>query len=219
MEETQGTNLIATEAGIITSMITRNGIPKVKIGDTIEQGQILVEGCVPIYDEGQNIIDYQVYHSDADISIRTQITYHEKLEKNYPYIQYTGNEQKSIFLEIFGYHMESPVIGKNYLSCERVTQKYQVSLLENLYLPVYYGNICKKEYHLRYLEYSEEEMKNQLNDNFEKFILCLQEKGVQIIEKDVKIKKYNMGMELNANLSVIKQTGKEEAIQGTDKKE
>lgn len=219
MEETQGTNLIATEAGIITSMITRNGIPKVKIGDTIEQGQILVEGCVPIYDEGQNIIDYQVYHSDADISIRTQMTYQEKLERNYPYIQYTGSEQKSIFLEVFGYHMESPVIGKNYLSCERVTQKYQVSLLENLYLPVYYGNICKKEYHLRYLEYSEEEMKNQLNDNFEKFILCLQEKGVQIIEKDVKIKKYNMGMELNANLSVIKQTGKEEAIQGTDKKE
>lgn len=219
VQEIRGTNLIAAEAGTVTSIITRNGVPRVKIGDAVETGQILVEGAVPVYDEGQNVIDYQIYNADADISIQTQLEYQEQLEKTYPRIQYTGNIHKSIFLEVYGYHMESPVLGKHYQSCEKVTQKHQVCLLDNLYLPVYYGNICEKEYHLKYLEYSEEEMKNQLNDNFEKFILCLHEKGVQIIEKDVKIRKNKKGMELIANLSVIKQTGKEEAIQGTDKKE
>lgn len=219
IEDVQGTNLVATEAGTITSIITRNGVPKVKAGDVVEVGQILVEGAVPVYDEAQSVIDYQIYNSDADISIQTQLMYREQLEKIYPVIQYTENEHKSIFMEVFGYHMESPVIGKKYQSSEKVTQKHQVCLLDNLYLPIYYGNICEKEYHLRYLEYSEEEMKNILNDNFEKFILCLQEKGVQIIEKDVKINKNKKGMELIANMSVIKQTGKEEAIQGTDKKE
>lgn len=219
IEETKGTNLVANEAGVITSMITRNGVPKVKVGDVVEVGQILVEGYVPVYDEAQNIIDYQIYNSDADISIQTQLTYNVQQEKSYPMIQYTGNEHNSIFLEALGYHMESPVFGKKYQNSETITQKHQVCLLDNLFLPIYYGNICEKEYHLQYLEYSEEEMKNLLNHNFEKFILCLQEKGVQIIEKDVKIKKYNKGMELNANLSVVKQTGKQEVIQGTDKKE
>ena len=219
IESVQGTNLVATEAGTITSIITRNGVPKVKAGDIVEAGQILVEGAVPVYDEAQNVIDYQIYNSDADISIQTQLLYKEQLEKTYPLIQYTENEHKSIFLEIFGYHMESPVIGKKYQNAEKVTQKHQVCLLDNLYLPIYYGNKCEKEYHLRYLEYSEEEMINILNDSFEKFILCLHEKGVQIIEKDVKINKNKNGMELIANMSVIKQTGKEETIQGTDKKE
>ncbi len=211
-EEIKGTNLVATESGIITSMITRNGIPKVKIGDSVEPGQILVEGNVPVYDEAQNIIAYQVYNSDADVSIRTQLSYEEQLARSYPVVHYTGEERNSIFLEAFGYYMESPAFGKQYQSCETITQKHQVSLLENLYLPIYYGNVCKKEYQWKYLEYSEDEMKKQLNENFEKFILCLQEKGVQIIEKDVKIKKYNKGMEIHANLSVVKQTGKEEAI-------
>lgn len=222
-EEVQGTNLLATEAGTITSIITRNGVPKVKIGDAVEIGQVLVDGCVPIYDEAQSIINYQIYNSDADVTIQTQMTYREQLERTHPLIQYTGNEHKSIFMEAFGYHIESPVLGRDFQGCERVTQKHQVCLLENLYLPIYYGNICEKEYHLQYLEYSEEEMKNLLNNNFEKFILCLHEKGVQIIEKNVKIKKYNKGMELNANLSVIKPTGEEveitEIIPGIDKKE
>ena len=218
-EEVTGTNLVATDAGMITSIITRNGVPKVKIGDTVEVGQILVEGGVPIYNEAQEIVDYQIYNSDADVSIQTQTAYKEQLERSYPVIQYTGNTHRSIFLEVFGHYIDSPILGRQYQSYERVTQKHQVHLLDNLYLPIYYGDICEKEYHLKYLEYSDEEMKKILNDNFEKFILCLQEKGVQIIEKDVKIKKYEKGMELNANLSVIKQTGKEVAIQETDKKE
>lgn len=223
VEEMQGTDLIAQESGTIMSIITRNGVPKVKIGDVVEVGQVLVEGNVPIYDESQNIVAYQTYNSDADVMIQTQMSYCQQLEKTYPFISYTGSEHKGIFLDVFGYHIESPMLGRDFQECERITQKYQVCLLEDLYLPIYYGNICEKEYHLQYLEYSEEEMKNLLNDNLEKFILCLQEKGVQIIEKNVKIKKYNKGMELNAKLSVIKPTGEEvkitENIPGTDEKE
>ena len=223
VENVQGTNIIATEEGMITSIMTRNGVPRVKKGDIVEIGQVLVEGNIPIYDEAQNIIDYQTYNSDADVMIQTQVLYHEQQKKTYPLILYTGSEHKGIFLDIFGYHMESPILGRNFQACERIIQKHQVCLLDNLYLPIYYGNICEKEYHLQYNEYSEEEMRNILNRNFEKIILCLQEKGVQIIEKNVKIKKYNKGMELNANLTVIKPTGEEveitEIILGTDEKE
>ncbi len=218
-KQIQGTNLVATEDGVITSIITRNGVPKVKIGDTVEVGQVLVEGAVPVFDEAQSIIDYQIYDADADIMIRTQLIHKEQLERSYPVIQYTGKEHKSIFLEAFGYHMESPILGRQFQSCERVMQKHQLCLLDNLYLPIYYGDIYEREYHLRYLEYSEDEMKKQLQENFEKIILCLHEKGVQIIEKNVKIKKYNKGMELIADLSVIKPTGKEEIITMTDEKE
>ena len=44
--ETKGTDIIANEAGTITSIVTRNGVPRVKAGDTVEKGQVLVSGGV-----------------------------------------------------------------------------------------------------------------------------------------------------------------------------
>ena len=67
---TRGTNIIADEAGTITSIVTRNGVPKVKAGDRVEEGQLLVAGGVPVYDESQSIVGFQIYDADADIYIR-----------------------------------------------------------------------------------------------------------------------------------------------------
>ncbi len=50
-------------------------------------------------------------------------------------------------------------------------------------------------------------MKSKLSDNFKKFISGLEQKGVQIVEKNVKMEKNSSGMELNGSLLVVKQTG------------
>lgn len=87
-------------------------------------------------------------------------------------------------------------------------------LLDNIYLPVYYGKIDRKEYYIKYFTYTDEEMQSKLSENFEKFILGLQEKGVQIVEKDVKMERNSIGMELNGSLLVVKQTGETVEILG-----
>ncbi|MDE6622176.1 MAG: hypothetical protein K2K74_17135, partial [Lachnospiraceae bacterium] len=61
--------------------------------------------------------------------------------------------------------------------------------------------------YVQYFTYTEEEMKDKLSENFEKFILGLQQKGVQIVEKNVKMEKSSSGMELYGSLLVIKKTG------------
>ncbi len=50
-------------------------------------------------------------------------------------------------------------------------------------------------------------MEARLLEQFEKFIFSLDEKGVQIVEKDVKIVENKDGMEINGDLLVIKTTG------------
>lgn len=97
---------------------------------------------------------------------------------------------------------------------EIATEKHQVVLLDNIYLPVYYGKIDRKEYYIKYFTYTDEEMQSKLSENFEKFILGLQEKGVQIVEKDVKMERNSIGMELNGSLLVVKQTGETVEIPG-----
>lgn len=227
--EIKGTDIVANESGTITSIVTRNGVPKVKAGDTVEKGQVLVEGQVPIYDESQSIVDYQVYDADADIYIMTPIEYKCSIKKSYPVINYTGKDMKTLFLEACGYHIDGTFLydlfnGNGNTLHETMTEKHQIVLLDNIYLPMYYGQISRKEYYIRYLTYTETEMKNKLSDNFEKIIFGLQEKGVQIVEKSVKMVQNRDGLELHGDLLVIKPTGErvaitEKGIEDIDQKE
>ena len=222
--EATGTDIVANEAGTITSIVTRNGVPRVKAGDTVEKGQVLVSGGVPVYDESQSVIDYQIYDADADIFIRTPIEYKSSINSGYPVMIYTGNRVNTGFAQIGKYYIDGlslwDCIGK-YLSPKKdetlyeiATEKHQVVLLDNIYLPVYYGKIDRKEYYIKYFTYTDEEMQSKLSENFEKFILGLQEKGVQIVEKDVKMERNSIGMELNGSLLVVKQTGETVEIPG-----
>lgn len=215
--ETRGTDIIANEAGTITSIVTRNGVPQVKAGDEVEVGQILVSGGVPVYDESQSIIDYHIYDADADIYIRTPTEYKGFVDSSYPVMVYTGRNVTMGFVEIGGYHIDGmpiwDLIESNILKreseypYETAVEKHQVVLLDNIYLPVYYGNIDRKEYYVEQLTYTDEEMENILSEGFEKFISGLQQKRVQIVEKNVKMEKSGSGMGLYGNLLVIKKTG------------
>jgi similar to stage IV sporulation protein len=212
LSETKGTDIIADEEGVITSIVTRNGVPNIKAGDTVEKGQLLVSGSVPVYDEEQNIVNYQIYDADADIYIRTLIEYESDIESSYPVIYYTGRNINSKFVELCGYHIDAMKIlnffvARRNMQYETMTQKNQVLLLDNIYLPVFYGKINRKEYYVQYLMYTENEMKDKLSENLEKFILGLEEKGVQIVEKNVKMVQNRNDMELDGSLLVIKPTG------------
>ena len=60
-------------------------------------------------------------------------------------------------------------------------------LFEKLSIPIYTGSYTYREYVNVEHRYTEEEAKVLLNEKIMTFIANLQEKGVQIIEKDVKI--------------------------------
>ncbi len=62
-------------------------------------------------------------------------------------------------------------------------------------------------------------MKNKLSESFEKFISGLEQKGVQIVEKDVKMEKSSKGMELYGSLLVVKPTGETADIPVDDAQE
>ena len=213
VEKTKGTDIVATDNGVITSIITRNGVPMVKAGDAVKKDQVIVEGKVPVYNEEQIISDYQIYDADADIKIRTTMAYNDELSCSHPVLYPTGNDVDTVFLEVFGYHFDGmffhDLFRRNQTGSYRTTmQRHQLVLLDNIFLPVYYGRIDRKEYYLRYLVYTQEEMEHILSDNLEKFISGLEEKGVQIVEKNVKIVENRNSMKMQGEIAVIKPTGK-----------
>ncbi len=199
-------DLVASKDGIVSSIITRNGVPMVKAGDEVKEGDILVSGRVPIYNDAGEIIHYQLYAADADIYL--ECTYEFQASMPISYIRHdpTGKEYKSIYLKLFDKEFIFPDY-RDKENCDVEEDRKQVQALEQWFLPFYYGVDRYSEYNPVKTKYSKEEVSEELGQEIHTFITSLEEKGVQFIEKDVKIEKGNLQWQLSADFLVIEKTG------------
>ncbi len=203
-----GSDLVAENDGVIVSMVTRKGIPKVAVQTEIKKGDVLVSGSVPVYNEDATVKKYQYYKADADIFIQRTLQEKEELPLTYEQKNYTGEIKKEYFMSVLTKDIVFRIGKVKYVKYDKVTDKKQVKLLENFYLPLYYGSSINREYVLENNIYEKEEIKSIFSEKLEKFIGSLEEKGVQIIEKNVTISKKNKKWQMDMNFQIVEKTGK-----------
>lgn len=198
----KGMDLIAARSGTISYMITRSGVPQVAPGDMVEKGDVLVSGAVPVYNEDTTVRKYQFVKSDADIILR----YGEDIsvEQNVAYEEkrYTGEEKKIYVLGAGDREWSLRFKKIPYTAYDSSEEKKQVQLLDHLYLPFTYGYKIIKEYEITEQKHTEEEMKTLMQEEWDKIITTLDEKGVQIAEKNVTIKKNDKKWVLTAHMQL-----------------
>ncbi|MCL2253544.1 MAG: sporulation protein YqfD [Lachnospiraceae bacterium] len=203
-----GYDLIANKDGVIVSIITRNGVPQVSEGSEVLEGDVLVQGGVPIFNDDQTVRDYQFCEADADIFIQTSFSQTEILPIAYEIKEYNDNEVKIPYLELFGKRFRFRWGEHGYIEFDIIDENKQVRLLENYYLPIYFGSEMVREYEIIPQKYSGEEAKAIFLAETKKIIENLSEKGVQIVEKSVTMRKDSVNWYLDVDLVVIEQTGK-----------
>lgn len=189
-------------------MVTRKGIPKVAVRAEIKKGDTLVSGSVPVYNEDATIKKYQYYNADADIFIIRTLKEKEELPLTYEQKKYTGEFKKEYFLSVLTKDIVFRIGKVKYVNYDKVTDKKQVKLLENFYLPIYYGSSINREYVIESNTYQKEEIKSLFSEKLEKFIGSLEEKGVQIIKKNVTISKKNKKWQMDMDFQIVEKTGK-----------
>ncbi|MBP3476444.1 MAG: sporulation protein YqfD [Lachnospiraceae bacterium] len=201
-ENAEGMDLIATRSGTVSYIITRSGVPQVALGDQVEKGTILVSGAVPVYNEDTTVRKYQFVEADADIILRYSESVSVKRDILYEEKQYTGKQKN---MPLFGIRDKEWSLGLGripYDTYDISEEKNQVRLLDHLYLPLFYGHRTVQEYEMVQQKYTEDEMKNIMQDEWSKIISTLEEKGVQITEKNVTIKKNDNNWVLNARMQL-----------------
>ncbi len=205
-EDEGGKNLISQYDGTVVYMIVRNGVPKVAIGDEITKGTVLVEGMIPIYNEDTTVREYQYVTSDADIVIRHQMCHDQVLGFDYVKKEYTGREKTGFYFRIgekeLKFTMEQP-----FLVYDSLIRKHSVRFLEKLDIPVSFGQITYREYRNVEYRYSKEQAKELLLQKINEFFATLEEKGVHIIEKNVRIDTESDHWVLTADLTVEESVG------------
>lgn len=185
-EEEGGKDLVCQYEGTIISMIVRSGVPKVAIGDTVEKGAILVEGKVPVYNEDATVREYQYVKSDADIIIEHSRNFHGNLPFDHIKKEYTGRIRKRYFVRVGEKEWKMPQ-DRPFLVYDSVIRESRPLFFQKLSIPIYFGCYTHREYQNVEYEYTLEEARELLNKKLNVFLTSLNEKGVQIIEKNVRI--------------------------------
>ncbi len=198
----KGTDLIAARSGTVSYIITRSGVPQVALGDTVEKGDVLVSGAVPVYNEDTTVRKYQFTESDADILLRYTESVSVKRDILYEEKKYSGRQKKMVMFGINDKEWNIRLGKIPYEEYDISGEKKQVRLLDRLYLPLFYGTKTIQEYEMVRQKYTEEEMNAAMQEEWNKIISTLDEKGVQITEKNVTIKKNDDNWVLNAHMQL-----------------
>ena len=212
---TEGRDLVSEYSGVVVSMIVRSGVPTVSIGDTVEEGTILVEGKIPIYNDDTTIREYHYVDADADIILEYMITFQDDLPFDYVKKVYTGREKKSHYLRLGSHQLKLPK-ERPYLVYDSLIRESMPLLFEKLSIPIALGTYTYREYQNMEFQYTLEEAKSALNEKLIAFLTSLEEKGVQIIEKNVKIDTNSGEWILNGEFLVQGPVGKSTATVKTE---
>ena len=182
----KGSELVTDYDGTIVAIIVRSGVPKVKVGDAVAKGDVLVAGNVPVYNEDATVREYLYVDADADIWLEHAMSFSARLPFDYIQKEYTGRTKKRFYLRIGNHEWKMPQ-ERPFLVYDSLIRESRPLVFEKLAIPVYQGSYTYREYKNVEHEYTLEQAETLLSEKLRTFLASLEEKGVQISEKDVKI--------------------------------
>lgn len=188
VEQTEPCHIVADKDGIVTSIVTRTGTPKVKVGDVVKKGDIIVSGIVDILGDDATVIKKNTVVADADVMIKTFYEYKEEFPLAYGEKVYTNREKKYYSLNILEFSVYFMNPFKNYTSYDRydhIVSESNLKLNNNFYLPISWRQISNKEYQLVSKVYSEQEALKEAEDKLDLYVSQLEECQVNILENQV----------------------------------
>lgn len=202
-EENVSASIIARCDGKIESIITREGTPKVFIGDKVKKNDILVLGGFEILDDSNSVVKNEHVRADADITIRTNLKKEFSFPQSYVVEEYDGACEKGIFLQIgnkkkyiykpFKSSQHCDIMKcKNEIKYKKILKSSPCIRLDNFY---FYNEIEKKHD----VNTANEEADRIIDNYIEK----LYEKNIKVYDykKDVKISGENVFVDVIFNIS------------------
>lgn len=180
-------HLTAQKDGVIESIVVRSGYAKVKKGDKVKAGDILISGIVDIVDDAGETTETLCVRASGDIYAKTQLAYQDKLPLLYYEKQYTGKEKKGYKL-LFGNQLWN--LSRNtmdYENYDEQTLQIPVKIGESFYLPFTLYEIKQKECIVKEKTYTKEEAVNVIKNRMNLFLEEYETKGVEILKNNVRI--------------------------------
>ncbi len=180
-------DLVAEKPGIVCRIVVRQGKAQVKVGDIVDVGQVLVSGTIPIYDDSEQVKAVRYVHADADVLAYTEYPVSTSYPKLYTVEVETGRQKQGFFVKAGRFLAVCLLPAKEGEEWVYMMEEQQAHLFTDLFLPFYWGRIQGKEVGRYERFYTKEELEQVSEGVYQEIVKNLSEKGVQIIENNVKI--------------------------------
>lgn len=180
-------DIVASKDALITKMITREGTPVAKVNDNVKKGDILISGTIYIYDDNNEVLETSYISADGDVYGTTIYQYEDYIELKYYDKKYTADSKKYITLYIGDYCITPFTPQKPDGNYDTYTDIHKAKIFDNFYLPFGYKMTEWNPYTLERKSYSKDEAQKLLKERLNEKMEAFKEKGVEIIENDVKI--------------------------------
>lgn len=211
-KETNPYNIISGKKAVIERIVTRSGTPLIKSGDKVEEGTVMVSGTLQILGDDGGVAATDYVCSDADIFGRVVYKFENDIPMQYEPKSYTGRTRKAYQFEFFGKKFSLMGLPIRYKKFDIVNEVFQAHIFSNYYLPFYMNNITYREYTTSKNIYSKKQVEDLQNKKLNLFLSKLQERGIQIVQNNVKIDFDNKTCRASGNILVIEQLGEVQYI-------
>lgn len=181
------TDIVASQNGIISEIVTRSGTPQVTVGEAVQKGDVLIAGVVHTVNENNELINRIPVHADGDIIIKTELRYEDEVPLEFQMTKLTGKQKKGCSLSMFGRKIFSYIPSIPYEKYDIINEMKNIKISKNLYLPISYDTIYCREYTQSDAMYSNSQLSEICYRRFLDSMETYLEAGYHIIKEDVSL--------------------------------
>lgn len=152
IDEKDYSNIIAKKAGTITKIIAQNGTALVKVGDEVQEGQVLIQGTMEGKYTGTRYV-----HSLGEVEADVKYTETEKIYYKKDENVRTGNKEEKYGIKLNKIQINFYKTLSKFEIYDTIEEDRKTKIFSNLYLPISIVKTTNYELKKNLNEYSKEE--------------------------------------------------------------
>ena len=207
VDEEEYCNIVSNKNGVITKINAQDGTSNVKVGDTVSEGDILINGWM----EGK-YTGVRYVHAKGEIEARVWYTKKKTIQYNTTEKQSTGNEETNYGIKINNFKINFPKGVSKFKFYDTIETEDKIKLFSNFYLPISVVKTTNQEYEEVKKIYTVEEAKSlgiqQLEGELENEI----ENKENIVNKNINTYENENSIDIYVTYEVLENIGTNEKI-------
>ena len=207
IDENEYCSIVADKAGIITKISAQDGTANVKVGDTINGGETLINGWV----EGK-YTGIRYVHAKGEIQAKVWYTKHKFIEYNTTEKRETGNQEEKYAIKFNNFKIN---LGKGVSKFEiydTIETENKFKIFSDFYLPISIVKTTNKEIENVQKKYNKEEAKMLGIKELEEELNNEIENKENIVNKNINTYENKKGLDVYVTYEVLENIGTNEKI-------
>ncbi len=174
-------HIVAAQDGIVRKIEVLSGVPRVKAGDEVKKGDILISGVIPVQGDYEELLRNNPVVADGAVYIESEFSYSARISMSYEQKNFV-NERSGLEFFMFGRKLFSYIPRYSEGKYDIISIDVIPYAFEDYEAPLMFRKFRLMEYETEPVTMTEAEAKTKAKNDWERFISDWEAQGVHIIK-------------------------------------